>query len=116
MRLVHPSRALAIGLALSVLAVPGTALGADRTPPSVNVAGDTMSRCDGGLTRLKVHVFDGSNTHTVVRRDGRRVRTTSDKRFRLKLKLDGGNHTIRIFVRDASQNRYKHTLTLLSCG
>lgn len=103
-------------MALSALAVPATAAAADRTPPSVNVAGDTISRCDGGLTRLKVRVFDGSDTHTVVRRDGRRIKRTADKRFRLRLKLDGGAHTIRIYVRDASENRYKHTLKLLSCG
>jgi hypothetical protein len=97
------------------LALPAQAQTADRTPPTVDVDANGRARCTGEQLRVTVRVTDRSSTRAIVRIDGRRVKSSTRKRFSVRPQADAGAHTIRTAVRDRHGNRFVHTLNLRSC-
>jgi hypothetical protein len=109
--------ALTTGLALTAFAAPTLAQddSPDRTPPTIKLAGDASPRCDGAITRLTVRIIDESPTRTLVRLDRRGLKSTTRKRFTLRLNLDKGKHVFKIVARDSAGNRFIRTHRVLPC-
>jgi hypothetical protein len=96
----------------------GVTGGPDRRRPTVRVSGVPRACTSSGFT-ARVSVSDRSRVTTSVLRDGRRIRRTSRKRFRVRIGVAGlraGRHTISVVARDAAGNSRRRTVSFGRCG
>jgi hypothetical protein len=90
----------------------------DRSPPRIFIRGMPAGCASDGF-RLRVRIRDRSSLRRAgVRLDGRLVRTTGRKRFRLKVPVRGlaeGRHRIAVAARDERGNRARKSVRFRRC-
>lgn len=90
----------------------------DRRRPRVRVAGINQGCTASAALRVPVRINERVR-RVVVRLDGRRIRSTSRRRFVLRInvrRLDAGRHALRIVATDRAGNRTIVRRTLVRCA
>jgi hypothetical protein len=96
----------------------GVTGGPDRRRPRVRVSGVPRACTASGFT-ARISISDQSRVTTSVFRDGRRVRRTSRKRFRVRIaarQLSAGRHRLTVVATDAAGNRRRTAVAFGRCG
>jgi hypothetical protein len=92
----------------------------DRRKPTVNVGGVRASGCLRSAFTARVNIRDASRLRrVVVSVDGRTIRRTTSKRFRISVPAQGmraGRHTLRVLAVDARGNRRVVTRSFRRCA
>lgn len=90
----------------------------DASAPIVSIGGIRgRRRCTRRGFVARIRVTDDSAVRTVVRLDGRRVRDTTSRAFKVRIPraLRGGRHKLVIVTTDAAGNRSRRTIGFSRC-
>jgi hypothetical protein len=116
----HPQRvrvgAVQHGLLAELPLAPGAG---DSLRPRLRIAGLPRRRCTRGGFRVRVRVLDQSPIRRArVAMHSRRLKSTTRKRFRVKIKtqrMKAGRHRVRFRARDAAGNSTRRVLSFRRC-
>jgi hypothetical protein len=116
----HPQRVRAGAVRHNLLAALPVARGArDNLRPRIRVAGLPRRRCTTGGFRVRVRVVDQSRLRGArVAMGSRRLKRTTRKRFRVKIKtqrMRAGRHRVRFRATDAAGNRARRVISFRRC-
>jgi hypothetical protein len=116
----HPQRVRIGAVRHDVLAQLPRAPGArDNLKPRIRIAGLPRRRCTRGGFRVRVRVLDQSRLRaTRVAMGSRRLRRTTRKRFRIKIKtqrMRAGRHRVRFRATDAAGNSMRRVVSFRRC-
>jgi hypothetical protein len=116
----HPQRVRVGAVQRAFLAQLPVAPGArDNLRPRIRVAGLPRRRCTTGGFRVRVRVLDQSRLRaTRVAMGSRRLKSTTRKRFRIKIKsqrMKARRHRVRIRATDAAGNSSRRVVSFRRC-